>query len=290
MTAPPATHIRSFMSGALKYIYRFPVKGLSGERLTHSVLAVGEGLPHDRRFAIAWGQDRDLAQGAQWMPRRNFATLAEAEKLAWLEAAFDPGSGRLCLLRKGRVVVQGAITTTIGRTLIDQFLAAFPGLKSAAKGGKPPKLVEAGKGGHFTNLREAPLSVVNLASIDALTRAAGHEVDPRRFRANLYLEGFEAWEERDWTGRDLVLRPPEGEAGTPVRLHLTAPLPRCAGVEISPTGTRKAGESDLPLLPLLRRATGQKNFGVMAEVASGGTIGEGWQAAIETGEGEPTPS
>ena len=34
-------------------IYRYPVKGLSAERLDRVALTVGECLPHDRRFAIA---------------------------------------------------------------------------------------------------------------------------------------------------------------------------------------------------------------------------------------------
>jgi hypothetical protein len=42
----------------LERIYRYPVKGLPGEALDTVSLAVGQGLPHDRRFAIARGDTR----------------------------------------------------------------------------------------------------------------------------------------------------------------------------------------------------------------------------------------
>ena len=38
-------------------IYRYPVKGLSPEKLDRTTLAPGECLPHDRRFAIALPDD-----------------------------------------------------------------------------------------------------------------------------------------------------------------------------------------------------------------------------------------
>ncbi len=34
-------------------ICRYPVKGLNAERLARVLLTPGEGLPHDRRFALA---------------------------------------------------------------------------------------------------------------------------------------------------------------------------------------------------------------------------------------------
>jgi MOSC domain-containing protein len=37
-------------------IYRYPVKGLSAEKLDRVTLTPGECLPHDRRFAIALGK------------------------------------------------------------------------------------------------------------------------------------------------------------------------------------------------------------------------------------------
>ncbi len=53
-------------------IYRFPVKGLRGEPLDAVSLAVGQGIPHDRRFAIARGDTR--IDGTAARPRGRSST------------------------------------------------------------------------------------------------------------------------------------------------------------------------------------------------------------------------
>ena len=42
-------------AGTVNEIYRYPVKGLSAEKMDRVTLTPGECLPHDRRFAIALG-------------------------------------------------------------------------------------------------------------------------------------------------------------------------------------------------------------------------------------------
>ena len=39
----------------IEHLYRYPVKGLSAESLEEIMLAEGEVIPHDRRFALAQG-------------------------------------------------------------------------------------------------------------------------------------------------------------------------------------------------------------------------------------------
>ena len=45
----------------LACLHRYPVKGLSEQPLDRVDLTPGEGLPHDRRFAITHGASRSLA-------------------------------------------------------------------------------------------------------------------------------------------------------------------------------------------------------------------------------------
>jgi len=58
----------------IAHIYRFPVKGLRGEALETAQLAAGQGLPHDRRVAIARGDAR-LDRAAAPLPYRTLAAL-----------------------------------------------------------------------------------------------------------------------------------------------------------------------------------------------------------------------
>ena len=56
-------------AGAVVAIYRYPVKGLSAEKMDRVVLTPGECLPHDRRFAIALGSTRFDPEHPEWLPK-----------------------------------------------------------------------------------------------------------------------------------------------------------------------------------------------------------------------------
>ena len=57
------------MTATVIAIYRYPVKGLSAERMDRVSLMPGECLPHDRRFAVALGSTRFDPQHPEWLPK-----------------------------------------------------------------------------------------------------------------------------------------------------------------------------------------------------------------------------
>ena len=62
-------------------IYRYPVKGLSAEKMDRVALTIGECLPHDRRFAIALGSTLFDPEHPQWLPKTHFI-IADARRQA----------------------------------------------------------------------------------------------------------------------------------------------------------------------------------------------------------------
>jgi uncharacterized protein len=181
------------------------------------------------------------------------------ERLALLEARFDEASGVLTLNRGGKPLARGDLRTPLGRTLIEQFLAAF--MKAELRGA--PKLVEVREGA-FTD-KEAPcLSLVNLASVrDLGERVIKGEVDPLRFRANLYIDGLPPWRELDLVGREFAVGA--------VRLRIAAPITRCAAVNVDPASAAR----DLNILRALEGCIGHPSMGVYAEVTSAGVLAPG---------------
>ena len=85
--------------------------------------------------------------------------------------------------------------------MIEQFLAAY--MKAELRG--PPRIVSP-PGHSFTDIAEKALHLVNLESVRDLSRIAGIDLDPQRFRANIYFDGLPAWEERHWCGKTPCLR------------------------------------------------------------------------------------
>jgi uncharacterized protein YcbX len=246
-------------------IYRYPVKGLSAERLGRVTLAPGECLPEDRRFALALASAPFDPTQPQWLAKTNFIMLMRDEKIAELRTRFDAASGLLVIERGGRVVLRAPITEAEGRRHVEEFFVAFLGDALTA----PPRLVEA-PGHAFADARRLPdattdkyVSLIALASIRALEDAVGVAVDPLRFRANFYLEGADPWADLGWPGSEIALGA--------TRLRVLAPIKRCPATEVNPETARR----DLDTLGALRHAFGHANMGVRAEVVAGGDVGEG---------------
>lgn len=246
------------MSINIASIYRYPVKGLSPEPLQRVRLTAGAGLPQDRRFALAHGSTRFDPAAPEWMPKTNFLMLMRNERLARLKTHFDEATGVLTIQRDGKTVASGNLQEVGGRTVIEQFFAAY--MDGEARG--TPKLVEA-PGHMFSDVARKVVSIIGLASVRDLERVVRAPVDPRRFRANVYIEGGRPWEEFDWVDRELRL------GG--VRLRVVKRIQRCAATNVDP-GT---GERDLNIPLSLQQGFQHVDTGIYAEVLDGGTIAVG---------------
>jgi uncharacterized protein YcbX len=246
------------MSINLNEIRRYPVKGFNGEALDEAVLEPGEGIPHDRRFALAHAASQFDRDNPEWMPKRHFLQLQRDERLALLDARFDPDTGILTMFRDGRQVARGDITQPLGRTLIEQFLQAF--IPPGPRGN--PHFVEV-PGRMLSDVPDNYISIQNLASVKDIERVARSAVDPRRFRGNLHLDGLPAWTEMSWVGQEIVI----GD----VRLEVLEIIGRCAATEVNPD----SGERDLHMLKTLQQGFGHTKCGIYARVTAGGRIKKG---------------
>jgi uncharacterized protein YcbX len=237
-------------------IYRYPVKGLTAEALEEVVLAAGETLPHDRRFALAQGDAPFDPAAPAWLPKRNFACLMANARLALLHTAFDPRSGQLVIRAPDRAEpLVGDTRTPEGRAEIAAWLAAFLGPEARGQ----PRFLEA-PGHAFTDVAVKCVSIIGLASLHALEAAAGVPLDPLRFRANVYVSGGVPWAEFGWLGREIQL----GQA----RLRVIKRIARCAATQVNPDTAER--DADPPRW--LRTHFGHADLGVYAEVLEGGRV------------------
>ncbi|WP_458096923.1 MOSC domain-containing protein [Roseomonas sp. WA12] len=248
-------------------LYRYPVKGLTAESLEEVILAAGETFPHDRRFALAQGDAPFEEDAPRFLPKQNFACMMKNGKVVLVRAAFDPRAESLALAAEGHPPLSAPTGTAEGRTAISKWLIRFLG--DEARHGtrpdgtpRPPRFTEAA--GHaFTDQVKKGVSLINLASIEALEKAIGRRLDPLRFRANIYFSGLPAWVEHDWVGQELLL----GGA----RLSVFKRTVRCPATQVDLT----TGERDCDIPRLLREHFGHADLGVHATVADGGRVAVG---------------
>ena len=246
------------MAVTLARLYRFPVKGLRGTPLDAATLTAGQGLAHDRHFAVALGKTRIDPAAPRWLPKQWFVMLMRDTELARVSCRLDAGAETIELALDGRPSCRAAWRTEDGRGRLEAWLNDVLGPRRDG----PVHFVAAGETS-FTDVPQNCLSLVNLESVRELARQVGREVEPLRFRANLFVEGLPAWREFDWIGQEIHV----GEA----TLRIPARIPRCAATGVDPT----TGVRDLNVVKALRSAYGHYDMGIYAEVVRGGRIAVG---------------
>lgn len=236
-------------------LYRYPLKGFSPEPLDHVELRPGETFPYDRAYAVENGSGRFDPEHPKHLPKIHFLMLMRNERLASLETRFDDATQILTIARAGKQVAKGQLSTKLGRQMIEQFLGAY--LKAELRG--PPKIVSA-PGHTFSDMDAKCVHIVNLATVRDIERTLGRPVDPLRFRANIYIDGAEAFAETKWIGRDLSI----GD----VRLQAFAMTERCEATNVDPATAIR----DLAIPQHLTRTYGHAEVGIYARVIEGGRL------------------
>ena len=90
-------------------LYRYPVKGLSGEKLKSVTLQPDATFPADRAFAIENGPSGFDPAAPSWQPKIKFLCLMRNAKLAALETLYDDASGVLVVSRSGEPLVEESL-------------------------------------------------------------------------------------------------------------------------------------------------------------------------------------
>jgi len=245
----------------IRSIYRYPIKGLSPEPMSRANLSPSQTLPGDRLYAIENGPS-GFNPKKPYLPKARFLMLMKNERLAALRTSFDQDT-HVLIVESGSRLLRGNLRTAEGRATIEAFFAQF--CADELRG--PPKVRHA-EGHSFSDVARKVVSIVNLASVAALEDMIGVPVNPLRFRANVYVEGWPAWNELDLVGRELTI-------GPDAHLKIVKRIVRCAATDVDPdTGLR-----DLQIPPTLMRHLGHADCGIYGEVIEGGEIAVGDEMA-----------
>jgi len=245
-------------------LYRHPVKGLTPEPVDRVRVLAGGAVEGDRVLGLQLADAGPPVRG-EWWPKERFITLMTTPGLARLEARFDAEAGRLALTLEGSTLASARLDEAGERAAFEAAVTDFVlGLEENPLRGRPERaplrLVGDGRTPRFHDRGARHVTILNRASVRALTEAIGAEIDERRFRGNVVLDGLAAWDELTWIGREIAL------GGT--RLKVTGAVIRCLATHADPAG----GGRDLPVMQTLVRAFEQEQptMGVLAEVRGGG--------------------
>jgi len=150
-------------------IWRYPVKSMAGERLD-SCMVTELGLEGDRHWAFIDGTEPRVGK---------FFNIKQHSGLMRYQARLVDGKLEVTSPDGESSGLDGALSTLLG---------------------KSRRIVNVRKQAG-ANFDDAPVLIVNLASVEAFALEAGIPVDRRRFRANLYVDGLEPEAEVRWLGQ-----------------------------------------------------------------------------------------
>ena len=251
------------MTGRIQSLWRYPVKGFTPERLDAAILTAGAYFPCDRIFAVEDGPSGFDPATPKFVSKQKFTVLAKIAEVARARTAYDEATGQFSVTVEGRPDFSADLSGEAGRETFCAWLADFLG--EAATG--PLKVVQA-PGHRFTDHPLGYVSIINLASVRDLEAQIGRPVDPLRFRANLYVEGWPAWIEASATGASMRLG---GAAAT-----VYSPIVRCVATHVDPA----TGERDIDMVKAIFDHRGDMNCGIYVSVTEGGELRSGDTAEI----------
>jgi len=242
--------------GVVAALWRHPVKGFTPEPLVSVELPTGGWYPGDRMFAIEDGPSGFDRTGPRHLPKQKFTVLMRTAEVAGVRTRWVEADRILHVVAAGHSDLAVAVDDADSRAAFEAWLTTVLG--DAVSG--PLRLLSAeGLDHRFMDHPLGRISLLNLASVRDFETRVGRPVDPRRFRANVWIEGWPAWIENEGADRDLVL----GAA----RLRGVAPIVRCAATHVEPD----TAERDFDLVPALFGQYGHRWCGLYATLAVGGT-------------------
>lgn len=242
----------------VEQLYRFPIKGFPAQALQRARVRAGSGIDGDR--ALAFSNGTAPVDEGEWSPWDSFTALKNDVSLqGWhLDADTDrAGMTTVSLTAPDGASARVGTHAADDRTVAEELL----GQRLAAQGPHPRRLVHGGQG--MFDSRPSGISIINPASIALLARAAGVDLDPRRFRGNVLVGGLDAGAEYDWVGRIVTI------GG--VRLWIRSAIERCSATRVNPV----TGAVDVNVPHLLATAMGHQHCGVYGVVLDGGDLSVG---------------
>ncbi len=247
----------------IEKIFRHPIKSVGSELINSVYLVAGSTMPGDRVWALAHEKTRTPEHRKHWLPCSSFLRGSIAPTLMAISAKFDGHTGILDL--RHPKAKNFSFNPNDSRDL-QKFLNWISPL-CPVNGPAPASLYRVENRGS-TDTEYPSISLLSLTSLHDLSEKLGTDLDPRRFRGNIWFTGGEPFEEFNWIDQEI-------EVGG-VRLKVVERIERCNATKANPL----TGKKDIDTLTALQANYGHKDFGIYCEVLTDGKVSCGDQLIL----------
>ena len=252
------------MDCSIVSIHYCPVKSLSFQSINSCIIKKDLGMPSDRMLAFSRGVDLEKAKLMEKNPNErklnNFLTLKNSPVLN--KYNFTYSNNKLTLYLNEKVIISISIDSSKEINLLSNKLIE---LESSLA--KPIYLLSNNEfpffdTSHSNNIFNS-MSLINLNSVKDFEKKINEKVEFQRFRANFYVEGIEAWEERNWINKIIKINN--------ISFKVEKNIPRCVAINLKP----KTDDNRLNLLKSLKKTYSHFDMGVYLTALEDGKINVG---------------
>ena len=238
-----------------------PVKSLSFQSLKSCDIKKNIGILNDRVFAFSRGINVEKAKIVEKKPNErklnNFLSLKNSPVLN--KYNFIYSNNKLTLTIKQKKLISIFPESEEERVLLCNKLLEIENSLL-----KPLNLLKNDEFPFFDTTHSKnifnSMSLINLNSIKDFEKKINTKIEFQRFRANFYIDGINAWEERSWVNKVIKINN--------VSFKVEKNIPRCVAINIKP----ETDENSLNLLKSLKKNYNHFDMGVYLTALDSGKI------------------
>jgi hypothetical protein len=249
------------MNPTISSISYCPVKSVSFQNIQSCEIKKNLGIVNDRIFAFSRNIELDKAKLIEKDVKERklnyFLTLKNSPVLNKYNFVYK--NNKLTLISNNKDIISISTEDPNERLLLESKLME---LENSLL--KPIKLLKNidfpfFDTSHSNNVFNS-MSLINLNSIKDFEQKISEKVELQRFRANFYIEGIDALEERKWIGKIIKINN--------VAFKVEKNIPRCVAINLKP----KTDDNSLNLLQSLKKTYNHFDMGVYLTSLEDGKI------------------
>ena len=207
----------------IENLFYSPVKSISFEESESLNVLTERGIESDRIFAFVQNLDsnsiKNLIEDPKSRKLNNFLTLKNSPELN--QYNFTYAKNKLILKKKDEIIITiNPFSKNEKKLLCDKINQII--LKD-----KKLDLLMDEKNPFFDTMPNNSISLINKKSISDFSNKISTNIEIERFRANIYIDGIAAWEERDWIGKTININN--------INFFVSDEISRCSATNLKPS-------------------------------------------------------
>ena len=185
----------------IKNLFYSPVKSISFTESDSLNILKDIGVEDDRIFAFVHNMDiskiKNLIEDPKSRKLNNFITLKNTPELNKYNFIYT--KDKLILKKQNEIII------SINPFFENEKKLLCKKINQIIIKDKTLELLMDENNPFFDTMPENSVSLINKKSIDDFSKRVSADIEFERFRANIYIDGLDAWAERTWIGKSIKI-------------------------------------------------------------------------------------